>query len=175
MLSAATEIDSTGTESVVATTDPPWRFSHLTVASAPPRRAETDPQRAATRPLSSMTKLSFTRTESAVALTCFRRKFRERGTKPGQRAPRISHRAQGFFGHGWNTDETRIEAGQGRRLSCPGSPHPNRNRNHIRNRHPLIRITMTMTIRRGRRSVGHGWNTDGTRMGAGSFLTADER
>ena len=100
-----------GTEPAVATTDPQWRFSHPMAASTPPRRAVTERQRAATRPLSSMTKLSFTRTKSAVALTCFRRKLQARGTKPSQRAPRMSWPAHGIFGHRWNTDETRMGAG----------------------------------------------------------------
>ena len=80
-------------------------------ASTPPRRAVTGRQRAVTRPLSSMTKLSFTRTKSAAALNGFRRKFRERGAKPSQRALRIGHRTHGIFAHGWNTDETRMGAG----------------------------------------------------------------
>ena len=108
---AASVVDPMGTEPVIATTDPQWRFSRPMAACMPPRRAVTERQRAATRPLGSMTKLSFTRTKSAVAMTCFRRKLRDRGAKPSQRAPRMSHHAHGIFGHRWNTDETRMGAG----------------------------------------------------------------
>ena len=108
---AASVVDPMGTEPVIATTDPQWRFPHPMAASTPPRRAVTGRQRAATRPLNSMTKLSFTRTKSAVALTCFRRKLQARGAKTRHRAPRMSHRADGIFSHGWNTDQTRMGAG----------------------------------------------------------------
>ena len=96
-LSVATVVEPTGTDRRGASTD-------SVVAATVLRRGWTDLLRAATRPLSSMTKLSFTRTESADAATHLSRTFRERGAKAGQRALR-------FFRHGWNTDETRMGAG----------------------------------------------------------------
>ena len=103
-LSVASVVDPTGTDRRGASTD-------SVVAATVPRRAWTERLRAATRPLSSKTQFSFTRTESAGAVTHLSRTFRERGAKASQRAPRISQRAVGFFRHVWNTDETRMGAG----------------------------------------------------------------
>ena len=101
---ATSVIDPTGTDRRGASTD-------SVVAATVLRRGWTDLLRAATRPLSSMTKLSFTRTESAGAVTHLSRTFRERGAKASHRAPRISQRAVGLFRPGWNTDKIRMGAG----------------------------------------------------------------
>ena len=103
-LSVASVLGPTGTDRRGAPTD-------SVAAATVPRRTWTERLRAATRPLSSKTQFSFTRTESAGAVTHLSRTFRERGAKASHRAPRISQRAVGLFRPGWNTDKIRMGAG----------------------------------------------------------------